>query len=526
MVGLNPPGTAEAQLISPGKLSKAHKELDGMGNCTQCHQLRTPGADRNRCLQCHESLSRRIESETGYHGRLQEEDCGACHKEHLGEDFALIRMDPDTFPHFSTGYALDGAHKQVECRTCHTPELVFDPELRQEFSGTDGLTRTYMGLDQQCRSCHGADHPHRDQFASQDCGACHTEVEWETAPTFEHDRTTYPLEGRHRDVECGDCHVVEQFEEGIDLIRYVPVGASDCVSCHDDPHENRMQGRCSACHETAGWSRVNRSTVESNFDHDATGFPLVGAHAPAECRSCHSPVQGAGGEVRLRFAAGTAGHSYPAPEHETCTSCHLDSHEGVFGNRSCDVCHGPDSWVPPDYDRAQHQMEFRFELSGSHAVTPCSACHETGAGNERRLEFRFEDPGSCTVCHQVDDPHDGVFQTAGCDLCHQTTVFDVDRFDHALLEEGGWVGSCSACHESDDPHGGQFQGRDCKECHETDAYAILDFDHSITRFPLEGAHDSVPCGECHLPVAGSAGQSMIRYRPLDQTCAACHGGGI
>jgi len=496
-----------------------------MGKCTQCHQLRTPGADRSRCLQCHESLGRRIEGEEGYHGRLPETDCGTCHKEHLGEDFALIRMDPDTFPHSSTGYVLEEAHLQVECRSCHTTDLVFDTELRKELSENGGLARTYMGLDRQCRSCHEPDGPHRNQFAERDCGTCHMEVEWENVPAFDHDQSSYTLEGRHRELECGGCHVVEQPGGESELIRYVPVKASDCVSCHQDPHEGRMRGSCSECHATVGWNRVNRSKVKSTFDHEATGYSLVGAHALTDCRTCHSAGQGAGSQVRLRFTPGTSGRSYPSPEHETCTSCHLDAHEGLFDNRSCDVCHGPDSWVPPDYDRAQHQMELRFELSGSHAVTPCSACHETGTGDQSRFVFQFENPGSCAVCHLEDDPHDGSFPAPGCDLCHETTVFEVNRFDHALLGEAGWMGSCIKCHETDDPHGGQFQGRDCRDCHETDAYAIPDFDHMTTRFPLEGAHASVPCGDCHLPGEGPADGGMIRYRPMDPTCTACHGGG-
>ena len=525
LLGLGLPGSAGAQIISPGRLSQAHGQLEGMGKCTQCHQLRTAGADRSRCLHCHESLGRRLETGEGFHGKLQEKECGACHKEHLGEDFALIRMEPDTFSHASAGYVLEGAHQQAECRTCHNPELVTDPELRAELSEGDGLTRTYLGLDRRCGSCHEADNPHRNQFPEKDCSVCHAEVEWESAPAFVHDRTAYPLDGEHRDAECSGCHVVEQPGGESGSIRYAPLDAADCVSCHEDPHENRMPGRCRVCHTTTGWSRVDRSTVESTFDHEVTEYSLFGAHAEAECRTCHSPALRGQGELRLRFPSGTAGHSYPKPEHDTCTSCHLDFHEGVFQERGCDLCHGFDSWDSPDYDRAQHQMEFRFELSGSHAVTPCSACHETESGGERRFVFRFEDPNSCNQCHQDDDPHEETFMTPKCDLCHETSGFVPDQFDHALLEQAGWVGGCRACHEDDDPHGGQFRGKDCRECHGTDAYAISDFDHMATRYPLGGAHGRVPCGECHLAVEGPSGPGMIRYRPMDQSCTACHGGG-
>jgi len=532
VLGLAPPSPGKAQLISPGKLSSAHAELEGMSNCTQCHQLRTPGADRTRCLQCHKSLSRRVEAGEGYHGTLEEKDCGTCHKEHLGEDFHLVRMDPDTFPHASTGYALEGAHQAADCRACHTPQLVSDPEVRRELEASGGLERSYLGLDSRCGTCHTADNPHAEQFIDRDCGSCHTEADWEEAVEFDHSRTSYPLDGQHTEVDCVGCHEAEQPAQGVELIRYTPMDASDCATCHDDPHDDRMTGRCGSCHVTAGWSRVNRSRVESTFDHEGTGFPLAGAHERAECRACHAPLPGsressagALAELRLSFPEGATGHAFPKPEHETCTSCHVDTHEGIFEERACDLCHTLDSWVPPDYDRARHEMELRFELSGSHAVTPCSGCHESLAGGERRMVFRFQDPGSCSVCHQADDPHEGVFQRSGCDGCHGTERFAMDRFDHALLRDSGWTGRCSACHETDDPHSGQFQNRDCQECHNTEAYAIEDFDHSSTRFQLEGAHVEVACSGCHLAEKDQAGQSMTRYRPLDMTCEACHGGG-
>jgi len=525
LLGLSLPSAAEAQIISPGRLSSVHGGMEGMGNCTQCHQLRKAGADGARCLQCHQSLGRRIASQDGYHGRLEERDCGTCHKEHLGEDFSVIRMDPDTFSHASTGYTLKGSHQEAGCRTCHTPELVSDLELRQELAGTDGLSRTYMGLDQQCGSCHGPDDPHQDQFPDRDCSVCHTEVEWENPTEFDHDQSSFPLEGQHRELGCDGCHIVTQSREGTGSIRYVPVEATDCGSCHEDPHQDRMRGQCNRCHEASGWNRLDRSAVEVTFDHGITSFPLVSAHDGAECLVCHSRSRSTGGKIQLRFPAGITGRTYPLPEHETCNSCHLDSHEGVFGDRGCDVCHGQESWAPPDYDRAQHEMELRFELSGSHTVTPCSSCHESGAGNERRLVFRFEDPGSCAVCHMENDPHEGAFQTPGCELCHTTTNFGLNQFDHRLLEETGWVGRCGTCHEADDPHVGQFQGRDCRACHGTDSYEILDFDHATTRYPLEGAHAEVPCGACHLVVDRPAGEEMTRYRPIDSACTACHGGG-
>lgn len=141
------------------------------------------------------------------------------------------------------------------------------------------------------------------------------------------------------------------------------------------------------------------------------------------------------------------------------------------------------------------------------------------------MVFRFQDPGSCNVCHKADDPHEGVFPGSGCDGCHGTETFGMERFDHALLRDSGWIGRCSACHAADDPHSGQFQNRDCQECHDTETYAMENFDHSSARFQLEGAHVDVDCSACHRAEEGPGNKPMVRYRPMEMTCQACHGGG-
>ncbi len=515
---------SEAQIISPGKLSSVHGEMEGMGNCTQCHKLRIPGADPDRCLQCHQALDHRIEQGVGYHGRLEETDCGTCHKEHLGEEFNLIRMESDTFSHGLTGHLLEGAHEEVDCRTCHTPEFISDSEVRRELSRSDGLSRTYLGLGRTCGSCHGTDDPHESQFSPRDCATCHSQTEWDGAEGFNHDLTPYPLVDKHRDVDCSDCHVVEQRTGSTDLIRYAPLDASGCDSCHQDPHKTPMPGSCDGCHQATDWHRVERSSVESVFDHNTTDFLLEGAHGVLECRACHTQSQRSASTISLEFPNGSAGRTYPIPEHGSCTSCHLDSHEGVFEDRQCEVCHTQDSWAPPSFDRARHNVESAFDLTGAHAVTPCSECHEVASGTDPRLQFRFDEPNSCAVCHKSEDPHEGGFSETGCDLCHTSAVFSMSRFNHRQLDEAGWTGLCSGCHEADGPHGPQFPDRDCGDCHGTEEYRILEFNHQETRFPLDGAHTDVPCSSCHLPTDSHRGEPMVRYRPMDLSCTACHGG--
>src|SRR5512134_2620274 len=97
---------ARGQLISPGKLSSAHEELEGVRACTNCHELRKTGASNAKCLSCHDPLAARITAGRGYHAKLAQQPCAECHEEHFGREFKLVRLDADSFDHARTGYAL------------------------------------------------------------------------------------------------------------------------------------------------------------------------------------------------------------------------------------------------------------------------------------------------------------------------------------------------------------------------------------------------------------------------------------
>ena len=85
-----------------------------------------------------------------------------------------------------------------------------------------------------CEACHTD--PHFGQFgASQppkDCTVCHGLDAW--APvTFDHDRdSAYKLEGEHRGVACGRCHIPVT-SEGNTFVLYKPIDPS-CKTCHTE----------------------------------------------------------------------------------------------------------------------------------------------------------------------------------------------------------------------------------------------------------------------------------------------------
>lgn len=561
---------ANAQLISPGKLSSPHAELEGIRNCTQCHELRKQGISQNLCLGCHTPLAERLAADEGFHASLPDKACASCHKEHFGVDFALVRMDTLTFDHGRAGYQLDGSHQDVSCRACHTPEHVTDVAVRAFKEERGALGRTFLGLSSSCASCHQGDAPHEDQFAGQACSECHATGGWDEAPNFEHEGTAFPLTGEHRTVTCDKCHVsMSRPGVAVDVVRYVGVAHARCNDCHEDQHRGAMPGGCAGCHTTVGWKDLDRRRLESSFNHAATGFKLEGRHAAAPCASCHDAraIAGLAG-IHMSFQAGGQGSLFPRPDGTECRSCHEDEHAGAMA-QNCETCHTPARWDRVDARRLAASFDHAstgYDLEGSHASAPCVSCHDAEAaaalrgiqlaftpGTETRA-FPAPEHGTCLACHQ--DRHQGAFADAtsgsDCRACHGQLAWSPSAFDasrHNLETPFSLEGAhaavacvdchvpsgpdpsfavagteCSACHHDVDPHGDQFTGRSCDSCHTSSAFDRLRFDHDRTRFPLDGAHQNAACQSCHKVETDPSGRSVVRYRPLGTECRDCHGG--
>lgn len=479
---------AEAQLISPGKLSEVHSELEGIRSCTSCHELRARGIEASLCLNCHAPLLGRIDAGEGYHPAADASDgCARCHKEHFGRDFALVRWEPSEFEHSEFGWEPEGAHTALDCRDCHTSPLVRARDVRM-FKGRYGaLSHTYLGLHTECLACHQRDDPHDDQFSDRTCDSCHGQESWDDPAGFAHDQTRYLLTGQHTRVECAECHpplaasAAGAAASTADL-QFSGLSFGQCSSCHLDEHDGGMGATCSACHVTSGWNRVGEDVLRRRFDH-AGAFLLEGAHAETECATCHGRTPYATDALLIRYRPGTERKAYPSPVAEGCVSCHMDEHDGEFvgsaAGGACDRCHGQTEWYPARYDFRRHNDETAFLLDVAHLATPCIACHpapEADAATHSRFQLDLGE--ACADCHATDDPHAGQFEGQACDSCHGNRTFDIDRFDH----DGA-------------------------------------------RYRLDGAHRGLECAECHPSEPAPYGGKMTRYRPLGSECADCHGGG-
>src|SRR5690606_11582283 len=172
----------------------------------------------------------------------------------------MVRLDEDYFNHDLAGYPLSGAHRKIDCRQCHTPDLIDDPDLKKRKA-------SFLGLDRDCLCCHEDQH---QNTLSNDCAKCHTTDAFSPAFRFDHNDAKFTLAGQHKEIECIDCHKIET-RNGKDFQRFTGLEFSNCNSCHQDVHQNNLGSDCKACHVETSFSSMTKIT---NFNHSQTDFPL------------------------------------------------------------------------------------------------------------------------------------------------------------------------------------------------------------------------------------------------------------
>jgi hypothetical protein len=523
------PAFAQAQ-ISPGKLARVHQELEGIAKCTTCH-LYGKTLSNVKCLGCHKEIKESMDSTKGVHAHVGNRSCAECHSDHNGEEFQIVVFDSVNFDHRAVaGFPLDGKHAGITCDSCHAWRYVTLP-LVKELHGK--RTHTYKGLSPACLSCH--QDIHSGQFTTS-CSSCHDTKGWKPASRFSHDRSRYVLTGKHKDVECKQCHNGRAEHSKAVLYRGMPFAT--CESCHRDPHLKKFSRRCDACHATEGWAKAK----EGAFDHQRTEFPLNGKHADVKCMGCH------GASPRTMNAGGA--HGFHISRFKRCADCHKDDHGGQFVSRAdsgkCEACHSDKDFRLVEYTVESHAKS-RYPLTGAHIATNCIACHKADIVRAKSTrQFRWEKNVSCLTCHS--DPHKGQFdkEKKTCESCHTTTAWTSLLFDHSkskfpLLGKHVSV-QCGKCHEKkepvpyvgvsvvcaschNDPHAGQFARGGvtrCEPCHGAQSWHQLTFDHGAgSRFALSKAHADVACGRCH-PTENQEGKAVIRYKPLGVECEDCH----
>nr|NIT58933.1 hypothetical protein [Fodinibius sp.]NIX00707.1 hypothetical protein [Phycisphaerae bacterium]NIY27516.1 hypothetical protein [Fodinibius sp.] len=318
--------------------------------------------------------------------------------------------------------------------------------------------------------------------------------------------------GAHKLVDCRSCHESLKFAE----VR------TACADCHTDIHQGQFGVDCQSCHSPNSW----QNQQEIFTLHTERGFPLVGAHAIADCEACHVNQQ-------INEFAGTP---------IDCNGCHVNdfmvsdnpNHVKADFSMDCQNCHQPQS---ASWRETTFKHPDMMELQGTHIqLTDCNSCHvDTYVGTATE----------CFSCHapdyqQTSEPsHSSSGFPTDCNICHTQNQWEGAEFDHVQFtgfelrgahafimcsdchvnnQYAGLLQECFGCHENDyntvpEPnHVSNAFPTDCMVCHSETAWESVTFDHDLTNFPLTGAHVPLECIECH-----SSG-----YANISTDCYDCH----
>jgi hypothetical protein len=316
-----------------------------------------------------------------------------------------------------------------------------------------------------------------------------------TGENFDHLETGFPLEGRHNDLDCEQCHVGGLFEE-------LPV---QCEKCHDGvfavgkPLDHiQTSASCDSCHTPVGFALA----ATQIFDHSAVGAK--------PCKDCHNGVNATG----------------QSPNH-------------IFiGPLDCNECHNINTWQLDAFDHTKVEQT-KTTCNGvgchdasrkpaSHPLTTnrCIACHTYLGWLVDVNVDHGEILGSCASsrCHDgsgkgksklsANPPHPPT--TDVCEACHNKDLPDwlpLQQMDHSQITTNNCL--TSRCHTPADKQGNHPPTSDvCEACHMAGQWlpVITPFDHD----QVNSGASCVTSG-CHSPTDKGS-----NHPPTTDRCEACH----
>ena len=525
----------------------------------------TGAHSKQRCEACHQrpliadpAIRRMLEKEprrTTFLGASTR--CDACHfDEHRGQlARECQRCHNDTawkpvaaFNHQTTDFPLRRKHRDVACAKCH-PSIPDDDLVAGQIPKPRAASFMQMKPVEHdtCESCH--EDPHKGNLGPN-CAGCHSEAGWKIInaskgqDTTFHDKTKFPLRGAHVAVACKSCHGPFPGQPA----RFKGLASGRCSDCHEDAHLGQLRAKtaaevvaCEGCHTVNAFTPARYEREQ----HQATRFPLDGAHGAVACRGCHPIDEGLTARVPLAVRQRLKAHLrvgrfslavlHPKKSPQACNGCHEDVHRGQFagdggavrapgksvgkspgsgsGNAAidnCVQCHRTTSFADLTFD---HDKDSRFPLTGKHAEARCGSCH-------RPTRAAARTPAGATASSS----------TAGAVAPSFVRYRPLDlacASCHADYHQGQFLASADVTRDADDPTApAQAQPpRGCDFCHKTTRFQDSLFSHNEPRFssyPLEGKHLQVACARCHPTVRPAPEVITVRYRPMPRGCEDCH----
>ncbi len=418
------------------------------------------------------------------------------------------------FDHLSTGFELDGVHRDLPCESCH-------------------LNAIFKGTPRNCGICHitGSTFNATPKTATHiqstnNCAACHDTTAFRPDVHFDHAEVMG---------SCVSCHngTIAQGEgptpSGDEpILRGLPLG-DELESAEDGrPHPNPAGGlrasassattacrppgknpghlattlECGDCHLTTSW-------LGADFDH--TGI----THG---CVSCHNGAK----------AVGKQGNHMPTTN--LCENCHTTG----IGTKT-------PSWAPSAFDHTQM------------TVTTCQTCHSgsvkisTGFVSGQPANHVPPIPSAidCGICHgntptaetwsvlaaSIPTLHSGL-NVSNCVLCHGGQTFAGVPAPYIPMSISGV--SPTKKTPLAPPHIPILAGTDCSACHGA-AYQAGGFGPATAMSAAKHAFVSTACNTCHDTGKSFyvGGGTALQLRPADHVnssdprmatgdCSLCH----
>jgi hypothetical protein len=466
-------------------LEGAHVPL--ANDCFICHAgdyTNTP----NTCFGCHEDNYNQTVNPPHVSSGFST-DCASCHSQAAWVP-ATFNHDGEYFPIYS------GQHsgEWESCTECHT-----NPANYSIFSCIDCHEHNQGDTDEEHTGVGGY------FYNSQACYECHPTGE--SAGSFDHNLSLFPLTGAHVTTPCLSCHSAGY--TGTTTV---------CSDCHEPDYNQSVNpnhvvltipNTCETCHTTnPGWQPAT-FLIHNSY------YPLEGAHAAiaGDCFTCHS------------------GNYNSTPN--TCFACHEEEYNqttdpphisGQFPTE-CESCHNQTAWTPASFN---HDGEYFPIYSGEHngEWESCSDCH-TNSSNYSIF--------SCIDCHahlqpDMDAEHQGIggyiYNSSACFECHPdgtaTGSFNHNNSNFPLTG-AHLTAECLSCHAN----GYTGTTTVCSECHADDYTGSSNPDHIASGIPNN-------CEECHttnpgwepatFPIHGNYYQFTGAHINISNDCDACHGG--
>jgi hypothetical protein len=478
------------------------------------------------------------------------------------------------FDHLSTGFELDGVHRDLPCESCHinavfkgTPRNCGTCHIQGSPYGATPKTANHILTSNNCAACHntiafrpdvhfshaevmgscvschngkiaqgeGPTHP----ATSNDCAACHTVLSWNPPKAVDHTQIPLAVQGFciichngtaatgknvghiQTNLECGDCHTTINWM-GADF-DHTGI-TTNCFSCHNGTKAVGKQGShmpttntCENCH-TTGIGTKTPSWVPSKFDHTQMSVNT--------CATCHS------GSVKI--STGTvegqpANHVPPIPSSIDCAVCHgntpaaetwdvlaasiMTLHTGL-NTTTCNTCHSGQTFAgkPAPY--------IPMSMSGisPYKATPLAPPHiPVLAGTD------------CSACHGPAYQSGGfgpatamsvkthTFVSSTCDTCHDTGKnFYVGSGTALQLRPADHLSSGDA----------NMVSGDCAMCHTT-----KDWTSSTMPVGHMPNPSNLGCATCHTKAPSdytpaTLASLAVLHTGIAGNCGQCHGNNV